>query len=319
MIKIDPHVHCRDGKQSYKETIEHVFEIAKEQGVEKIFDMPNTNPPLLYESDVQERLKLVPEDQRGNYFLYVGATADARQLAGAIKCYDKHKEVVGFKLYAGRSVGNLAVIDEEAQRSVYQTLAELGYEGVLAVHCEKESYLRPERWDPTRPITHSYARPKEAEIESVKDQIRFAEESGFKGNLHIVHISCPESVEIVNKARARMRITCGVTPHHILWDDEMLKRPDGLLYKMNPPLRGKKDVDELRQYLREGKIDWIETDHAPHPIGEKLYPPYLSGYPSLYLYRDFVENFLPSMGLNMALIKQLTFENIYRTFEDKLK
>ncbi len=116
-----------------------------------------------------------------------------------------------------------------------------------------------------------------------------------------------------------MRITCGVTPHHILWDDEMLKRPDGLLYKMNPPLRGKKDVDELRQYLREGKIDWIETDHAPHPIGEKLYPPYLSGYPSLYLYRDFVENFLPSMGLNMALIKQLTFENIYRTFEDKLK
>ena len=60
-IMIDPHVHCRDGKQAYKETIEHVLKVAQEQGVKKIFDMPNTDPPILYEKDVQERLKLVPE------------------------------------------------------------------------------------------------------------------------------------------------------------------------------------------------------------------------------------------------------------------
>ena len=316
---LDPHVHCRDGKQRYKETIEHVFEVAKKQGIEKIFDMPNTDPPILYESDIQKRLKLVPKDQKENYFLYIGATDNEKQLEEAVRCYDKYKEIVGIKLYAGKSVGNLALINKEKQKRVYQTLSSLGYEGVLAVHCEKESCLRPELWNPTKPITHSYARPKKAEIESLKDQIKFAEESGFKGTLHIVHVSCPESVEIVDKARTKMKITCGVTPHHILWDNEMLNRPDGLLYKMNPPLRDKKDVAKLRQYLKEGKIDWIETDHAPHTIGEKLYPPYLSGYPSLYLYRDFVERFLPNMGLDKDLIRKLTFRNIYRTFKNKLK
>lgn len=315
---IDPHVHCRDGKQKYKETIEHVFEIAKKQGVEKIFDMPNTDPPILYESDIQERLKLVPKDQKENYFLYIGATADDEQLEEAVKCYDKYKEVVGIKLYAGKSVGSLALISEGKQKKVYQVLSDLGYEGVLAVHCEKESCLKPELWDPSNPITHSYARPKKAEIESVKDQIDFAKETKFNGILHIVHVSCPESVELIDEARGEIRITCGVTPHHIIWDNEKLKR-GGLLYKMNPPLRNRKDVVRLRQYIKKGKVDWIETDHAPHAIGEKLYPPYLSGYPSLYLYRDFVENFLPGIGLDKNLIRKLTFENIYRTFENKLK
>ena len=315
---IDPHVHCRDGKQRYKETIEHVFEIAKKQGVDKIFDMPNTDPPILRGADVWKRLALVPKDQEGNYFLYMGATADDGQLAEAVECYRHCKEVVGIKLYAGRSVGDLAVVSEEAQRKVYRNLARLGYKGVLAVHCEKESYLRPALWDPTRPITHSQARPKEAEIASLEDQIKFAKESGFQGTLHIVHISCPESVEIVDKARAEIKISCGVTPHHILWDNEMLDRPDGLLYKMNPPLRGREEVARLRQYLREGKIDWIETDHAPHPLGEKLFPPYASGYPSLYLYRNFVTRFLPQLGIGKKLIKKLTSGNILRVFANKL-
>ena len=316
---IDPHVHCRDGKQAYKETIKHVFEIAQEQGVKKIFDMPNTDPPILFKKDVQERLRLVPENRKGDYFLYIGATANKRQLEEFTKCYNEYNEVIGIKLYAGKSVGNLAVIEEEEQRKIYKTLADLDYGGVLAVHCEKEDYLKPELFDPSNPITHSYARPKKAEIESIKDQIRFAKETNFKGILHIVHISCFESVELVEKARIEIKITCGTTPHHILWDKEMLNRPDGLLYKMNPPLRDKEDVVKLRQYLKEGRIDWIETDHAPHAIGEKLFMPFLSGYPSLYLYRDFVSKFLPNIGIDKKLIEKLTFENIYKTFETKLK
>jgi len=316
---IDPHVHCRDGKQAYKESIEHVFEIAKKQGVEKIFDMPNTDPPILYESDIQERLKLIPKNQKGNYFLYIGATADDKQLEKAVKCYVKYKEVVGIKLYAGESVGNLAVTGMEDQKNVYKVLSNLDYKGVIAVHCEKENYLKPKLWNPSSPITHYHARPKEAEIMSVKDQIKFAKEARFEGILHIVHVSCPESIELIDEARKEIKITCGVTPHHLLWDNRMLNRPDGLLYKMNPPLRNKEDVKRLKQCLKEEKIDWVETDHAPHAVGEKLFPPYLSGYPSLYLYRNFVDRFLPSIGLNSNLIRKLTSGNIYRTFENKLK
>lgn len=315
---IDPHVHCRDGEQAYKETIKHVFEIAEKQGVEKIFDMPNTKPVIIREEHVKERLKLVPKEQRENYYLYIGATSNLEQIEEAVKCYDNYPEVIGIKLFAGKSVGELAVISEEDQREIYAKLSELGFKGVLAVHCEKEKFIKPEVFDPENPITHAFSRPKDAEIESIKDQIRFAKEEGFKGILHICHISCSKSVEIVEKARKEIKITCGVTPHHILWSNEMLKRQDGLLYKMNPPLRDKDEVEKLRKALKEGKIDWIETDHAPHAIGEKLYKPYLSGFPSLYLYKNFVQKFLPSLGLKQKEIKELTKDNIEKTFKNKL-
>ncbi|MDD3101834.1 MAG: dihydroorotase [Patescibacteria group bacterium] len=312
---IDPHVHCRDGKQAYKETIEHVFKIADEQGVNKIFDMPNTTPPILFEKDVKARLKLVPKNRKNDYYLYIGLTANRKQLKEAIKCYDKYREVIGFKLYAGKSAGNLAIISVKDQIKIYKTLSEFEYKGVLAVHCEKESFLKPKLWNPLKPITHCFARPKKAEIESVKDQIKFAKQTNFKGTLYICHVSCPESVELIDRARKEIKITCGVTPHHILWSNEMLKQPDGLLYTTNPPLRDKKDVKKLRKYLKDGKIDWIETDHAPHIIGEKLFSPYCPGYPSLYLYKNFTEKFLPSIGLSKKQIKKITFENIRKTFK----
>jgi dihydroorotase len=319
--KIDPHVHCRDGKmQSYKGTIKRVFEIAEKQGVGTIVDMPNTNPPIVSERCVKKRLKLVPENHIGNYFLYVGLTSKEEQIKEAVGCYKKFKEVIGFKLYAGKSVGNLAVISIEDQKKIYDFLCDLGYEGVIAVHCEKEDLLRPDLWDPMSPISHSRARPKQAEIEAIKDQIVFIKEAGFKGTIHIVHVSCSESVKLIDKARKEgIKITCGVAPHHIMWNNERLARPDGLLYKMNPPLRSKEDVDELRVRLIEEKIDWVETDHAPHTILEKLYPPYLSGFPSLGLYKEFVEKFLPSIGASEELIRKMTSDNIYKVFKDKLK
>jgi len=318
-IMIDPHVHCRDGKQAYKETIKHTFEIAEKQGVKRIFDMPNTEPPILLEKDVQKRLKLIPQIRKTDYFLYMGATSNILQLKEAVRCYDKYKEVIGIKLYAGKSVGNLSVAIKEEQRRIYEILSGLAYEGVIAVHCEKENHLKQELWNPSNPITHSYARPKEAEIESVKDQIDFVKEQKFKGILHICHVSCPESVELIERAREEIKITCGVTPHHILWNNKMLERPDGLLYKMNPPLRDIKNVEKLRQYLKEGKIDWIESDHAPHAIGEKIYSPYLSGYPSLYIHKYFREQFLKIVCFNDKQIEKLTFVNIYNVFRNKLE
>ncbi len=311
-IRIDPHVHSRGD-------IARVFKLAKTQGVTKIFDMPNTDPPILTEADVLERLSLVPREHEDNYFLYLGLTTDEDQLVEAVSIYNKYKQVIGFKLYAGRSVGSLAVIDEEQQKRIYKVLTDLGYEGVIAVHCEKESFLKPELWDPSNPISHSFARPKQAETESLKDQIRFVRNTGFPGTLHIVHVSCLGSVEWIDSARRDIKITCGVTPHHIMWDNRQLSTSDGLLYKMNPPLRSRPDVLDLIECLKAGQIDWIETDHAPHPYGEKLHssdPP--SGYPSLYLYKDFVGNFLPSIGISEEQIKKLTHDNICKTFGLKI-
>ena len=318
-IKIDPHVHCRDSVQSYKETIAHVFQIANNQGVQKIFDMPNTNPPILSENDVKNRLKLVPKNRLKDYYLYIGATSNLDQLKQAISCYHKYRQVIGIKMFAGHSVGSLAIVSLKKQKFIYQTLTVLGYRGVLAVHCEKEELLNNKIFNPQKPFTHSLSRPKIAEIQSIKEQIQMASLAKFKGILHICHISTPQSVKLVNQAKKSLRLTCGVTPHHLLWNHLKLKENNGLLYKMNPPLRSPSDVIKLRKMLLEGKINWIETDHAPHQIAEKIYPPYMSGFPSLMLYNDLIKNKLPSWGFNPSQINKLTFLNIMRAFNEHNK
>lgn len=316
---IDPHVHCRDGKQSYKETIAHALAVAEAQGVTKIFDMPNTDPPMTTEEHIKERLKLVPKDRMNDYFVWIGLTSDPEQIKEAVKCVENYKNVIGMKLYAGTSVGDLSVVEKEDQKKVYQTLAEANYKGVITVHCDKESLMKPEIWDPKNPISHCQARPLEAEVESIRDQIELVKETKFQGKINICHITSHESIELVERARNEIAITCGTTPHHVMWSEEMMFRPDGLLYKMNPPLRSKTDVESLRQCIKDGKVDWIETDYAPHQVGEKMFPPYMSGYPSLCLYKDFVENFLPGIGVSAELVKKMTHDNIWAVFKEKLK
>lgn len=314
---IDPHVHCRDGNQSYKETIAHAFQVADAQGVQKIFDMPNIDPPITTAKHVLERLKLVPKERIGDYFLWIGVTSNKNQLEEAVRCYGNFQNVVGLKMFAGKSVGDLTVLEKADQKEVYKTLKDLNYKGVIAVHCERENLLKNEIWNPENPITHSQSRPVEAEIESIRDQIELVKDAGFSGTLHICHISSPESVALVDEARKNIFITCGVTPHHVLWDDSMMRRPDGLLYKMNPPLRDEKTVAGLRQCIKDGKIDWVETDYAPHQVGEKMFPPYMSGYPSLCLYKNFVENYLPSIKVSEGLIKKMTYDSIVKVFGGK--
>jgi len=318
-MRIDPHVHFRDEGQEHKETISHGLAVAKEEGVFAVFDMPNTLKPILTEADVKKRLSLVPQNEKERYFLYIGATSDEKQLQEAARLVNAMKEVIGIKMFAGKSVGTLQIIDEKEQKKVYKTLTENGYKGVLAVHCEKEKHLT-DTFNPAEPISHALSRPNISEVESIKDQIKFADEAGFGGTLHICHVSCKASVEIVDGARraGKIKITCGATPHHLIWSDEMLKRPDGLLYKMNPPLRSEEDVKALREYLKEGKIDWIETDHAPHSVGEKLHRGYPSGYPSLYLYKKLVEETLPQLGFTQEQIEKLTYGNIVKAFNLKI-
>ncbi|MBU4201230.1 MAG: dihydroorotase [Verrucomicrobia bacterium] len=315
-MRIDPHVHCRDGRESYKETIAHVLRLCDQQGVTIIFDMPNTDPPLLTARDAELRLKLVPEGGRSRYRVYLGATADVAQLRKAVSAVANSENIIGLKLYAGCSVGSLAVVAEEDQLLVYRTLADAGYTGVLAVHCEKES-LCVNAFDPKQPSTHSLARPPAAEIQAIADQIRFAEAAGFQGALHICHVSTAAGLDVINSARGKLKITCGVTPHHLLWSAVQAKGAEGLLYKINPPLRDPVDVIALRKALKDGDVDWIETDHAPHPISEKLYPPYASGYPSLCLYRTLVEELLPCWGLSGDRIRDVTDKAIRRVFDER--
>lgn len=268
---IDVHVHLRDWEQSAKETLAHGMEVAHSCGVDELFDMPNTSPPLTGREAILKRLEdasLCSVAVR--YHLWAGVTSDYDQL---IEVVELHRElfprVIGLKMFAGHSTGNMGLTEEEEQKRVYQTLAKAEYRGVLALHCEKESLLRPDLEKLEDFSSHSFARPVAAEVASVTDQIRFAVEAGFKGHLHICHLSSIETLMLVEEARARgVRISCGLTPHHALLST--VDAQDRALYaKMNPPLRSETERSALFAALLAGRIDWIETDHAPHTLADK--------------------------------------------------
>lgn len=317
---IDPHVHCRDWEQSYKATIKSVTEIARSQGVTAIVDMPNTQPQITSRRLVERRLETAKKEGcLDGYYLYIGATGDPEQIRDAVTVVDSNPKVLGMKLYAGKSVGNLQVAGEDEQEVVYKTLAELGYMGVVMLHCEKESLFNMLLWDPKRPYTWNLARPPQAEVESVKDQIKFAKEHGVKAHLHVCHISVPESVELVNSAKSDLRISCGITPHHATLSTDDMMTPESVRYKVNPPIRDIGLVRKMRGLLKEGKIDLIETDHAPHTLQEKEFNPkkpandYMSGIPSLNNYSSFIEG-LAKDGFSDEQIRMLTYSNIKKIF-----
>ncbi len=268
---IDAHVHLRSWGQSEKETLLHGMSAALYSGVDELFDMPNTLPPLTDRASIEKR---IADAKRCGlpvrYHLFAGVTGDSSQIEEVVALIREYpQDVIGLKMFAGHSTGNMGLIEGETQRKVYRTLAALGYEGVVALHCEKESLLRAELEDPSDYSTHSLARPVEAEVASVQDQIRYSEEEGFAGHLHICHLSSVSSLVLVEEAKKRgRRISCAATPHHLLLNSS--DASDHMLYaKMNPPLRSESEREALFRALLAGRIDWIETDHAPHTLADK--------------------------------------------------
>ena len=313
---IDSHVHLRDFEQKHKETIRHGLEVARDSGVDAVFDMPNTNPPIMSRDLVVDRLRLAEKADVGEVFygLYMGLTGDSEQVKRAVDIYREFPQVIGMKLYAGHSVGNLGVVSVEDQATVYRTLTEQGYDGVLAVHAEKESELHPEIWKPQQPISHCHARPESAEVASVKDQLALASQYKFGGKIHIAHISSPIAVDLVVNARDEgLDISSGVCPHHFVYDWQQMVSDNGVLWKMNPPLRSPESRGKMLKYLHDGKVDWIETDHAPHSLEEKTADPFMSGIPGLAWWNLF-EEFLRKNNFSDRRITEVTFGNVADRF-----
>ncbi len=266
----DPHVHFRDWNQSQKETVAHGMLTGAQAGFDVFFDMPNTNPPVTSPDLVQKRLELGAQAEREvkaagfevHYHLYLGITPDEDQIKQMVSAYNKFfPRVCGLKMFASQSTGNMGIIGRDRQSQIYKRLSELDYRGVLAVHCEKEELF-------TDSARHSLRRPPISEQQSVLDQIECAEEANFKGTLHIAHVSTKGALEQIRAARKRgvIRVTCGATPHHILMNSDF----ETDMVKMNPPLRDEENRLAIYEALFDGTIDWIESDHAPHTLEDKL-------------------------------------------------
>ena len=299
--------------------------MAYRAGLDGVFEMPNTDPPLVRREEIVKRIDDADAAIRGLgvrifHGLYAGLTAVPRQVEEMVRAWkDLFPRVVGLKMYAGHSTGQMGIVDPREQALVYRTLAALGFTGVLAVHCEKEELLRPAEWDPARPVSHARARPPAAEVASVDDQKKLARAAHFRGTLHVCHISTPWALDLLRgrhedepSEALEYRVTCGITPHHALLDANMMERDEGILLKVNPPLRPLPFPSLMLQRLVDGDIDWIETDHAPHTRRDKI-EGFASGFPGFASYPGFIR-LLSQRGVPAARIRELTHGAVCRVF-----
>lgn len=315
---IDPHVHLRDGGERAKETLEHGLGVAWRAGLDGVIEMPNTDPPLVGRESIARRIDAadgaIARLGIGIFHgVWAGLTTDPAQIEDVVRCWaESRPRVAGLKLYAGPSTGGLGVTTVDAQREVWTRLAQFGYDGVVAVHCEREDRFarRPDGepdWDPERPSSWAAARPPEAEVASVEDQIALSAEAGFRGIVHVAHVSVPAALAAIVRARsAGRRVTCGLTPQHALLSAHDMDRPGGVLLKCNPPLRPAGMPDRMLRALLDGAIDWVESDHAPHTLADKR-ERFASGLPVLPFWPRFVA-MLAERGAAPDRLERLTHE-----------
>ena len=183
---------------------------------------------------------------------------------------------VPYKAYMGPSVGDLFFT---SQAQLEETIAR--YRGCnVSFHCEDPEVLEAARHAPT----HEQRRPAQAEITATAFALHLIETYDLQGKL--CHYSTREGLQGIIAAKARgVRVTCEVTPHHLFFDTSMLTAANHMALQMNPPLRTREDRLALIEALRDGHIDYIATDHAPHTLEEKGIG--ASGVPLLDTYGSF--------------------------------
>lgn len=256
---VDLHVHLREPGYSYKETIRSGSMAAARGGYTTVCAMPNLDPVPDSPGTLAAEKEIIDRDAVIEVLPYASITKGR-----------KGEELVDFKALRGQCVAfsddGSGVQDREVMLRAMELCAELGC--IIAAHCEDNSllgggYIHKGRYAAAHGHRGICSESEWRQIE------RDLELSGMTGcRYHVCHISCKESVELIRRAKDRgVRVSCETAPHYLaLCEDDL--QEDGR-FKMNPPLRSAEDRQALIEGLRDGTIDAIATDHAPHSAEEK--------------------------------------------------
>lgn len=255
----DVHVHLREPGFSYKETIATGTMAAAAGGYTAVCSMPNLNPVPDSAENIEKQLEIIKRDAKISVYPYASITKG-----------EQGKELYDFaelsKLCAAFSDDGRGVQNEDIMRAAMLNAKK--YDKIIAAHCEDNSLLHGG-------YIHDgeYARKhghkgisSESEWRQVERDLRLAKETGCK--YHVCHISTKESVDLIRRAKEDgVDVTCETAPHYLIFTDENLKEEGR--FKMNPPLRSEQDRAALIEGIKDGTIDMIATDHAPHSREEK--------------------------------------------------
>ena len=263
---IDSHVHFRDPGHTYKEDFSTGSMAAAAGGVTTVFDMPNNMPRTTGCAELQEKLEAIKDKAYVDYALYGLLTSgNADNLLDLV-----HSGVRGFKCLMGISAMNTPTgRDVDLWRGT-DILKDTGV--TVSVHAEDTdivALVREELKAAGRNDirAHMESHPTASETMAVSRAIMAAKSTG--GRIHIAHISAKETVELVRKAKAEgVHVTCEVGPHNLYFTDADYDRKGSSLF-MNPPVRSTEDQQAIFAGIKDGTVDMIATDHAPHSDEEK--------------------------------------------------
>lgn len=255
----DVHVHLREPGFSYKETVRSGTAAAARGGYTAVCSMPNLNPVPDDAQSLAVQTELIDRDALIRVYPY-GAITKGQRGEIISDMENMSGNVIAF------SDDGRGVQSRELMREAMLRAKSLGR--MIVAHCEDNSLLHGG-------YIHdgSYARLhghrgicSESEWGPIARDIELAKETGCA--YHVCHISCAESVALIRQAKADgVDISCETAPHYLLLDENDLQE-DGR-FKMNPPLRSRRDREALLEGIADGTVDMIATDHAPHSVAEK--------------------------------------------------
>ena len=255
----DVHVHFREPGFSYKETIASGSAAAAHGGYTAVCTMPNLDPVPDSAEHLQVQLDAIKRGAAIKVLPY-----------GAITVGEKGERLADMEAMSDKvcafSDDGKGVQNDEMMREAMTAAKRLGK--IIAAHCEDNSLLfggyihdgEYARMHGHRGISSA------SEYKQIERDLRLAEETGCA--YHVCHISTKESVELIRQSKAHgVNVTCETAPHYLVLCDEDMQE-DGR-FKMNPPLRSREDKEALIEGIKDGTIDMIATDHAPHSAEEK--------------------------------------------------
>ena len=295
---VDLHVHareCADHSQDYKEDFKTAGEAAINGGVVAFAEMPNNPVPPIDDQSYEVKNGLSKKSPV-TVLLYAGIGPGTRPLGHNSPTGELKK--VPYKVFMGPSVGDLFFTSLDDLKKTLER-----YKGeCVSFHCEDPKILE-ESIDAPK---HELRRPKEAEVSAIDFALQMIEKYGLEGK--ICHASTCAGIEKIKAAKARgLNVVAEVSPHHLYFNTEMLTEENRNFMQMNPPLRPETDRDYLLEALREGTIDFLATDHAPHTIEEKLKG--TSGTPQLDTYGPFTTWLMQEHGFSPQDICRISAEN----------
>lgn len=262
---IDSHVHLRDQQLSYKEDFTSGTSAAAAGGITTVIDMPNNQPTTMSSQTLKERMQLARPTILVNVAFNSAFPARLHDIPRIV-----NTGAAGFKLYLLEQIGGVDIDDDDALLKTFKATRKTRLP--IAVHAEDHTMVEEAQRNLMKHGQNDLeafveAHKPEAEEKAVKRATELCRLSG--AHLHICHVSSKKAMMPILKAKkAGCRVTCEVTPHHLLLTTKHLRKYGKLALGV-PPLRSRTDAEFLLRNLQIGSVDTVASDHAPHSRDEK--------------------------------------------------